>query len=86
MAMLKHELWIESDQEQTFCLAGPMGDQARASLPLDSQMIWTVNAGNHFEAMTLYYQFMGWGTYASDHEWDHEPYSDDWREIQESRP
>ncbi len=29
MAILKHELWCEANgEEQTFCLAGPMGDEA----------------------------------------------------------
>ena len=64
MAMLKHELWIESEQEQTFCLVGPMGDKARSLLLQDA--------------------FMGWGIYESDHDWDRQPYPDDWREIQES--
>ena len=85
MAMLKHELWIESEQEQTFCLVGPMGDKARSLLLQDAQLVLTVEAESHFEAMTSYYAFMGWGIYESDHDWDRQPYPDDWREIQESR-
>ena len=83
MAMLKHELWIESEQGQTFCLVGPMGDAARSLLLQDAQLVWTVEAESHFEAVTLYYAFMGWGIYESDHDWDRQPYADDWREIQE---
>ena len=50
-----HELWIESDQEQTFCLAGPEGDAARALLASNAKLAWTVEAANHFDAMTRYY-------------------------------
>jgi hypothetical protein len=84
MATLVHELWVESDQEQTFCLAGPMGDDARALLAPGAEKVWTVEANSQFEAMTKYYEHMGWGTYTTEHAWDHEPYSEAWRRIQEA--
>jgi len=84
MARLKHELWKEANGEQTFCLAGPMGNEARSLLGPDASLIWTVEAANHFEAMTKYYEFMGWGTYNTDQEWDRKPYPDDWLAIQVS--
>ena len=28
--------------------------------------MWTVEARSHFEAMTLYYEHMGWGDYRTD--------------------
>src|SRR6267142_3521918 len=50
---LKHELWEENGgQELTFCLAGRHGDDARKLLSPDAKLIWTVEAGSHFEAMT----------------------------------
>lgn len=84
MAILIHELWIESDQEQTFCLAGPMGADARALLGRGAQKVWTVGASSHFEAMKKYYEYMGWGVYTTDHKWDHEPYPEDWLRLQKS--
>ncbi len=60
-----HELWVEADG-QTFCLAGPHGDGARAHLGPDAKLTWTVEASSHFEAMTLYYAYMGWGVYTTD--------------------
>jgi len=70
-----HELWIESDQEQTFCLAGPEGDAARALLASNAKLAWTVEAANHFDAMTRYYEYMGWGEYKTDFpEIDKRPY------------
>jgi hypothetical protein len=61
-----HELWDEGDGRATFCLAGPHGDDARAELGSDARMVWTVEAASHFEAMTLYYEHMGWGVYTTD--------------------
>jgi len=70
-----HELWIESEQEQTFCLAGPQGDAARALLSPGAKLAWTVTAASHFEAMTLYYEHMGWGEYTTEYpEVDKRPY------------
>ena len=70
-----HELWIEST-EQTFCLAGPNGDAARALLQPGARCVWTVEAASYFEAMTKYYEYMDWGKYKSDFpEIDKQPYS-----------
>jgi hypothetical protein len=30
--------------------------------------------------MTVYYRHMGWGEYATDQEWDFQPYPDEWSE------
>ena len=85
MATLRHELWVEGDG-QTFCLAGPDGDQARAMLGPGAQLAWQVDAGSHFEAMSLYYEHMGWGVYTTAHDWDHEPYPEDWVRRQLKSP
>lgn len=63
-----HELWEHNDDMNghTFCLAGPFGDQARSMLPPSARLVWTVDAASHLEAMTLYYQHMGWGPYTTD--------------------
>jgi hypothetical protein len=52
MAKLMHELWEEYGGGSTFCLAGPMGDGARGLLGPEARLIWTVEAGSHFDAMT----------------------------------
>ncbi|MFC4455295.1 hypothetical protein [Deinococcus sonorensis] len=77
MALL-HELWEEGDEGYTFCLAGPHGDDARRRLSPDARLIWTVEAGSHFEAMTSYYEYMDWGPYRSDQPWDRTPYPEAW--------
>ena len=76
---LKHELWEEKEGGGwTFCLAGPHGEGARNLLGPDARLIWTVEAGSHFEAMTAYYKFMDWGEYTTDQEWDMQPYPEEW--------
>jgi hypothetical protein len=66
-----HELWVHDEGQQTFCLAGPHGDDARRLAGPDAQLTWTVEAVSHFDAMTKYYEHMGWGTYTTQHpEWD----------------
>ncbi|MDT9000628.1 hypothetical protein RQP53_15240 [Paucibacter sp. APW11] len=71
-----HELWV-SQTSQTFCLAGPNGDVARALLESDARWVWTVSADCAFEAMSKYYEYMGWGLYRSAcPEVDMQPYSE----------
>ena len=79
--ILKHELWIEEGDDcgpYTFCLAGPNGDGARIQLGTNAKLVWEVEAGSHFEAMTLYWEHMGWGEYKTDQSWDYEPYPEEW--------
>ncbi|MCF5686834.1 hypothetical protein [Pseudomonas sp. PA-1-3F] len=63
---MKHELWLEPDGCQTFCLAGVHGDDARNLPSANSKLIWMVEADSHFEAMTKYYSFMAWGECQAD--------------------
>lgn len=61
-----HELWKEGDGCWTFCLAGPLGDGARSFLDSEAQLVWTVEASSHFDAMTKYYEYQDWGVYSTD--------------------
>lgn len=65
-----HEMWDDPTPTDggyvMLCLAGPMGDQARATLSPSARVTWTVEADSHFEAMTAYYEHQGWGTYTTD--------------------
>jgi len=71
-----HELWDDVENGQTFCLAGPMGNDARAMLGPHARLTWTVDAASHFEAMTRYYDHMGWGTCTTDQSWDGQTYAE----------
>lgn len=79
---MKHELWKEKNG-YTFCLSGVMGDDARGTLESEAELIWTVEANSHFEAMTKYYEFMDWGEYKTEFEQDKEPYPEEWIRTQE---
>jgi len=63
---MPHELWVDPVGLQPICLAGPMGDAARALLPEVSILDWTFEAQSHFEAMTKYHARMGWPPFVSD--------------------
>lgn len=69
-----HELWLESDDEQTFCLSGPSGDSVRKTLSPKANLVWTCEADSYFDAMTQYYQYMNWGEYKTDFPEDKKPY------------
>lgn len=72
-----HEVWIDSTGLPQACFAGPWGDAQRALMEPGTRLIWTFEAQNYFEAMTLYWEYMGWGTYTSDfEELDRRPYTD----------
>jgi hypothetical protein len=34
--------------------------------------------------MTKYYEFLGWGDYQTEEDWDFQPYPQDWLRIQQS--
>ena len=73
----RHQLWVDPEGLDTFCLAGPEGDEARALLQSGSKLEWEVEASSHFEAMTKYYLYRGYGVYITDFpEHDSVPYDD----------
>ena len=43
-----------------------------------AKKVWTVRAESHFDAMTKYYEHMGWGAYTTEHASDYENYPDEW--------
>ena len=83
MAILKHEVWVGNDGLPGCCLAGPAGDGARRLFSEDgAKLIWTFEAGSHFEAMTKYHAHMGYEPYTTDLSQDRDPYPDAWLEAQ----
>jgi hypothetical protein len=45
-------------------------------------LVWTVWGNSHFDVMTKYYEHRRRGPYATEHEWDMQPYPDDWARRQ----
>jgi hypothetical protein len=62
---------------------GPLGSEGRARLSPKARLVATIWARSHFEAMTKYYELMGWGQYTTDTSWDYQPYPEEWMIEQE---
>jgi hypothetical protein len=82
MARLKHEVWKDAKGLPMCCLAGPDGDGARDLNEPGAKLVWTFEAGSHFEAMTTYNDYLDRGEYTTTFEQDHAPYPDEWLERQ----
>lgn len=70
----KHEIWENPEGLTTFLVSDASSDASRNLLEPGSKLIKYIYASSHFEAMTLYYQFMDWGTYTTNFEEDKLPY------------
>jgi hypothetical protein len=70
----KLEVWEDPEGLTSFIHSDKGGDGARKLLKPCSKLIKYIYASSHFDAMTLYYQFMDWGTYETDFEEDKLPY------------
>lgn len=71
---VKHEVWSDQKGLFTLCMADERGDNCRELLEPGSTLIHVFYANSHFEAMTIYYEFMDWGVYTTEFEVDKEPY------------
>ncbi len=80
---LVHEMWRDNDGLTMVCLAGSGGDGARSHLEQGAELVWVFQAASHYQAMTMYYQRMGWGEYTTEHESDYQPYPEEWLEVQQ---
>ena len=79
---LVHEMWRHKEGLTMVCLVGPEGDGARALLEQGAELVWVFQAASYYQAMTMYYQRMGWGEHTTDHESDYQPYAQEWADIQ----
>lgn len=70
----KLEVWENPEGLTTLCLADESGNDCRKLLEPESKLIHSFYADSHFEAMTIYYKFMDWGTYTTEFEIDKQPY------------
>ena len=67
---------MDKDGLTSLCLADERGNDCSHLLDNGSKIIHTFYARSHFEAMTLYYAFMGWGEYQTRFECDKMPYKE----------
>lgn len=73
-----HDVWLCPDGHGNFlpaCIAnGPDGDAARALNEPGSEWVWTFWASSHAEAMSIYYEFVGYEKYSPNGDEDFQPY------------
>jgi hypothetical protein len=74
MKGIEHEVWQDTEGLTGLYRADKRGDEKCAQPEKDSKLVHSFYASSHFEAMTIYYRFMGWGSYRTDFETDKEPY------------
>ena len=83
MAQLLHEIWLDPDEDGAplpgRCLAGPDGDDFRRLLSPKAQLVHRFEAGSHWEAINLYYRFVGYGDHIPSDPWDITPYPNEWK-------
>jgi hypothetical protein len=88
MTKLLHEIWRADGgacTAITCCLAGPMGDQARAMLEPGAYLLQVFWAASQCEASTIRNKILGFEPYQSEwEEIDSQPYSEEWATIQNS--
>lgn len=71
---IEHQVWKDSEGLTGVCFANSKGDDYRKLIGKNCELIHTFYASSHFEAMTIYYEYMNWGKYQIVSEQDKEPY------------
>ena len=66
--ILKHDIWKDKEGLTALLFSGDLGEEGRATLDNDYEIVHSFYADSHFEAMTKYYQYMNWGAYETDFE------------------
>lgn len=82
---LVHEIWEHEEDGMVLhelCFAGPRGDAQRSYLPNSARLLGTFEANCHFEAMTIFHQYLGREPYTTDQPWHYEPYPAEWEAEQ----
>ena len=81
MDRLLHEIWDDSEGLTGLILAGERGEAARKLFEEEGKkLVHTFYASSHFEAITIYYDYNGWGEYITVYEYDKLPYTK-WENI-----
>ena len=81
MDELVHEIWEDKEGLSGLILAGIEGEKARKQfLEEGKNLVYSFYASSHFEAMTKYYAYYGWGEYSIIYKYDRLTYSQ-WKDI-----
>lgn len=85
MTSLVHEIWESTEDGMvlhTCCLAGTLGAECRDTLPPNSRLLTTFFAACHFDAMTIYNEFLCREPYTTDQPEDYRTYPAEWLDLQ----
>ena len=81
------EVWEDFSDSGAYspmlCCAGRRGEAARGLLGPKARLLATIEAGSHFEAMTIYNRYLGREPYRTDQPSDYDAYPDNWLEKQQ---
>lgn len=81
MGRVLHEIWEDAEGLPGLIMAGEKGEAARKLFQEEGKkLVHTFYASSHFEAMTIYYDYYGWGEYTTVYEYDKLSYSE-WEKI-----
>jgi len=75
MAKIKHDIWNNPEDLPMLCFSDELDAESRTLLEPNSKIVHSFYAESHFEAMTIYYEYMNWGVYETEFEVDREPYN-----------
>ena len=75
MTKIKHDIWNNPEELPMLCFSGELGIESRTLLEPNSKIVHSFYAESHFEAMTIYYEYMDWGVYETEFEIDKESYN-----------
>lgn len=78
-----HEVRVDEEGLESCNALGPAGNGARRLMG-KSTCVWVFWARCHLDAMNVFYDFLGRGTYESDEPWDREDYPWAWYAEQEA--
>lgn len=73
---LEHHILEDAEGLTTLCLAEPLQNTERYVPEPGSKLLYAFYAESHYEAMMIYYEFMGWGLYTTEFEADKLPYTE----------
>ena len=59
VAILVHEVWIDSERMPGLCLVEALGNDFRELQEVGAQIVATIEASSHFEAMSKYNAMLG---------------------------
>jgi hypothetical protein len=80
MMRLLHEIWKTTDGGDglMMSLATEKHDALRLRTEPNAELLHSFRAASYFEAMQIYYDFNGWGSYHPEPGWDDIFYSEEW--------